>query len=208
MNWSGAGSLALGAASLYNSYSQGKAAESAGNASIAQTNEQLAMAKADRARYEDIYGSLERNMADYYTQLSPSKRAAVGLTRYETEFQDAKKNYTANMAQRGLSGSGIEAEGNMRMNMQAASDKTNIVNDAETNVRNEQLGFLGVGLGQGNIATQNVNNAFNNSAAAYGRQQQNFSNSAAQASQGLGSLIGGASYAYGRDKNVFSGSLF
>ena len=203
MNYLGWGSLALGAAGLYNSYSQGKAAEEAGAASNATANEQLAMAKEDRARYEDIYGSLEKNLGDYYTNLSPTKQEQLGLTRYATQFKDAQDTYKANMAQRGLTGSGIAAEGDLRMQMQSAVDKSNIVNAAEEQTRNDQLGFLGVGLGQSNIATQNVNNAFGNVANSYANQQTAYGRSSAQASQGVGDLMKGAAYAYGKDKNVF-----
>ena len=203
MNLLGWGSLALGAAGLYNSYSQGKASEKAGAASNEIAKEQLAMAQADRARYKNIYGSLEKNLSDYYTTLTPHKAIDLGLSRYEPQFQEAKKNNEANLAQRGLTGSGIAAESAMKMNMQAASDKANIINNAEKTARNEQLGFLGVGLGQGNIASQNVNNAYKNVANSYANQQIAYGNASAASGQGVGNLISGAAYMYGRNPNVF-----
>ena len=202
-NLLGWGSLALGAAGLYNSYTQGEDAADAGAASTSIAEEQLAMAQEASARYTDIYGSLEENLSDYYTTLTPSKAIDLGLSRYETQFKEAEKTNTSNMAQRGLAGSGIEAEASMKMNTQAASDKANIISDAETQTRNDQLGFLGVGLGQSNIATQNVNNAYGNVANAYGNEQSAFAQSSAASSQGVSSLISGASYAYGRDSSIF-----
>lgn len=208
MDWLGAGSLALGAAGLYNSYSQGQQATSAANSSNDIAQQQLADSKAKEEYYKSIYGDLEKNLSTYYTKLTPSKAEQLGLSRYDAQFKQAHDSYTKNMAQRGLSGSGISAEGERAMQMQSATDRTNVIQQADAQTRQEQLGFLGVGLGQSNIATQNVANSARSAQQGYANQASIANQSAGQAASGVSSLISGAAYAYGRDNTVFSGSLF
>jgi len=180
MSWTDWGKLALGGAALYNSYSQGKAANKAANTSNDIAQQQMASTEQDREYYKSIYGDLEKNLSDYYTTLTPSKAEQLGLSRYDGQFKQAQDNYSKSMAQRGISGSGIDAEGRMAMDMQSAKDRTNIVQQADAQTRSEQLGFLGVGLGQGNIATQNAANAaanaqnsYNSTSSMYGKQASN-----------------------------------
>jgi len=208
MNWLGLGALGLGAAGLYNSYSQGQQATAASNNSNALAQEQLKRAQAKDAYYKSIYGDLEKNLSDYYTKLTPSKQEQLGLSRYAKQFKQAQNNYNASMAQRGLSGSGIDAAGARQMEMQAAMDKTNIMQQADAQTRQKQLGFLGVGLGQSNIAAQNVANSYNSAMNSYNNQSRLAQNNANQSGAALGSLMKGAAYAYGRNDKVFSGSLF
>ena len=208
MNWLGLGSLALGAAGLYNSYHQGNVAERASNNSNALAQEQLAMAKERENYYKSIYGDLEKNLSDYYTKLTPSKAEQLGLSRYDQQFKQAHDNYQKAMAQRGLTGSGIDAEGERQMQMQSAMDRTNIINAADAQTRNEQLGFLGVGLGQSNIAAKNVANSYSMAMNSLAHQGQIAQMNANQSAAGVGDLMKGAAYAYGRDQNIFSGSLF
>ncbi len=208
MNWLGVGSLALGAAGLFNSYSQGQQATAAANNSNNLAQQQLQLAKEKEAYYKSIYGNLEKNLSDYYTTLTPRRAEQLGLSRYDKQFQQAQNLYNKNMAQRGLSGSGIAAEGTRAMDMQAAADRTNIMQQADTQTRQKQLGFLGVGLGQSNIAAHNVANSYNSAMNSYNNQSRIAQNSANQSGAAVGNLMRGAAYAYGRNNKIFSGSLF
>ena len=210
-SWTDWASLALGSASLYNSYSQGKAATSAAKSSNNIAEEQLAYAHQDREHYSAIYGDLEKNLSDYYTTLTPSKKEHLGLDRYDAQFKQAKDNYSKYMAQRGLAGSGIAAEGRMDMEMQSAKDRTNIMQQADTQTRNEQLGFLGVGLGQSNIAATNASNAAANAQNSYNSTSSMYANEAANSGKAFANISGLSGYAAGKtDHTIFDtvGGIF
>ncbi len=210
-SWSDWGSVVLGGASLYNSYNQGKAAQSAANTSNQIAKQQMDYGQQDRQHYAAIYGDLEKTLSDYYNKLTPSKREQLGLSRYDTQFKTAQDNYKKSMAQRGLSGSGIAAEGDLQMNMQAAKDRTNIINQADTQTRSDQLGFLGVGLGQSNIVTQNAANAATNAQSSYNNASNMYAQQAANSGKAFANISGLAGYASGKtNHSIFDtvGSIF
>jgi len=179
MSLLGWGSLALGAVSAYQGY---KAQE----ASSEYTDKSLAFAESQYDRYLDIYGDVEENMATYYDSLTPEKYETMGLDAYDEQFKTAKSNYETTMAQRGLQGSGIEAEGLMSMDVQGAQQRANIQSTSDQQWAQDQLGFLSLGLGS--QAGVNLSNTYTNAASTYGQQ-------ATAAGQGVGSLISGAMYA-------------
>lgn len=202
MGWMDYAGVALGAASIYEGYqASGDAADSAASqAMISQV--QLTDAQAAQDRHNEIYGSLEENLAGYYEELTPKAREEQGLVRYEGEFMRAKDSVVSSMAQRGLTGSGIEGEALNTMEMQAASDRALIGEQAEQDVRSEQLGFLGVGLGQGEIAQQNVASASQTMANVYGSQSSTAAAEAANAASAAGNVYRALNYKEGYDPST------
>ena len=168
--------------------------------------EQQAEAARRRAEeYKAIYGDLEKNLVDYYNKLSPTKRTNLGLDRYDKQFKLAQDRMQQNLAQRGLTGSGIEAEVQSQMEQQAITDRMNIAQQAEQQVMQEKLGFLGFGAGQSNLAQQAMANANSNQLATLNNQQANWNRIADTAGQSAGNIFSALMYNRGRQsgQNMF-----
>lgn len=166
-------------------------------------DQQQAAAQRDAER-RAIYGDLEKNLADYYTNLTPEQRTNRNLDRYDKQFKMAQDKVQQNIAQRGLMGSGIEQETLAQMEQNAINDRLNIAEQTEQSVRNEQMGFLGYASGQGNIAAQSLANANAQSMGAMANQQNNWNRIADMSGQSAGNVFGALMYNYGRNgANMF-----
>ena len=181
----GAAGTALSAYGTYQGVKNQKAAVDA-------ARRQEEWARQRYAEQKAIYGDLEQNLVNYYKNLTPAKKTSIGLDRYDQQFKLAQDKVAQNMAQRGLTGSGIEAETNYQMEMQAAKDRTDIANAAEDEVRQQQLGILGYGSGQTGLTQQmmanagaNYANALSNSGANWLEIAKQSGNSAADAFRAL-----------------------
>lgn len=150
-----------------------------------------------RQRYNEqkaIYGDIEQNLANYYKTLTPEKKTSLGLDRYDQQFRLAQDKVAQTMAQRGLTGSGIEAEANYQMELQAAKDRAEIANQTEDLVRQQQLGFLGYGTGQTGLAAQMMANSNANYANALSSNAANWLNIANQAGNSAADAFGALMY--------------
>lgn len=150
-----------------------------------------------RQRYNEqkaIYGDIEQNLANYYKTLTPEKKTSLGLDRYDQQFRLAQDKVAQTMAQRGLTGSGIEAEANYQMELQAAKDRAEIANQTEDLVRQQQLGFLGYGTGQTGLAAQMMANSNANYANALGSSAASWLNIANQAGNSAADAFGALMY--------------
>lgn len=189
------GSLALGAYTAYTGYEASKDSASASAASTSIAQEQLDFAKEQYQAVQDVYGPVEQNLSEYYQSLTPEKYETMGLDAYDKEFKTATTNWDTQMAQRGLSGSGIEAEGTASMAMQGVADRANISASADTQWAQDQMGWLGLGTGAESVATTSMANSANNLASSYSNQASAYGSAATSAGQGVGSLISSSMYA-------------
>jgi len=195
MSLLGWGSLALGAYSAYQGTQAQSDLSSSMGAQTAISQEALNFQKEQYARILDVYGSTEQNLSEYYKSLTPEKYKTMGLDAYDKQFQEAQSAWDAQMAQRGLSGSGIEAEGVMSMNMQATQNRAGITQQADQQWASNQMGWLALGTGQQNVAAQGLANSQNNMSNMYGNQASIYGSAATSAGQGVGNLINNAMYA-------------
>lgn len=138
---------------------------------IAFQREQFDYQKEQYADWEAVYGDLQKNLGDYYNSISGSSVASKQLSAQASAYAQADKELTQALAQRGISGSGIEAAARTTMSMQKANQTAQVRATADEQAAQQKLGFLGVGLGQGTqmlgIQTQqagNVGSAFNTAA--------------------------------------------
>jgi hypothetical protein len=95
------------------------------------------------------------------------------------EYQKAVKQVETNAAQRGITNSGIEVGSINSMTYQNAEARAKIRTEGKQKVTEQQLGFLGVGLGQGAQMLTNVNSAAYNANNAYGNATNSFTNTSA-----------------------------
>jgi len=159
-------------------------------ASRSASKDRKAASKADAAslafeqqKYDDFretYGSIEENLSEYYSSLTPDYYEARGLEAFQKEQQFALENVRANLAQRGIEDSGIAAATEVAFAQEGATQRANIRATAPSMAAEEKRGFLQVGLGQNPGAS--YSSALANSAT-------NKANRASQSSQYAGGAI-------------------
>lgn len=116
---------------------------------IAFQKEELDYQKEQYNDWKNVYGDLQENIGDYYNKLSGSNLASKQLQAQATEYARANKEVTQQLAQRGISGSGIEAASQVAMGMESAGQRATIRASADDMAIKEKMNFLGLGLGQG-----------------------------------------------------------
>jgi hypothetical protein len=167
------GAVIGAAAGLIGSKMSGDAAKDAGKAQAAADKERLDFEKEQYQEWQDTYGGIEDNLAAYYDQLTPTLRATQGLEAFEKEKDIALTGLRENLAQRGISTSGIAAQTETSVAVSSAAERARIRAAAPMETAKEKLGFLTVGLGQdaaggvsGALQTQSANAASDARAAA------------------------------------------
>jgi hypothetical protein len=134
------------------------------------SRENLAFMKQQYADWKDVYGDIQKNLGDYYENVSGSSIAAKQLSAYAKEYAAALKTTNQTLAQRGIDQSGLAAATEMAMNMQGATTRAGIRASADDMARQQQLSFLGVGLNQGQSLLGNIGNAANSVSQGYMNQ--------------------------------------
>lgn len=180
--------------SAYSSYKADKQAERAQDKADAASQAQLALAKEQYERFTRIYGPIEENLAEFYNNLSSDNLAAIQLTAQRRETQAAKTNISRQLEQRGLAGSGVEAEVMKGVELSSAEQRAEIRANAPLQAAQAKTNFLGIGLGQGQQASNTLSNVYGNQAAQYSNQAAMYQQQAQQGLQSIGGAIG--AYAY------------
>lgn len=147
--------------------------------SIELQKEQLQFQKDQYKEWQSVYGDLQKNLGDYYKNLKADDLVALGLQNQQREFQAATEAIRRDAVKRGISGSGVEFAENARSTVQNATVRAAIRTTGAQQVAEQQMGFLGLGLGQGTQMLGLINNASSNVNAAYGTGINNFANARA-----------------------------
>lgn len=134
---------------------------------IELAKEQLQFQKDQYGDWKNIYGDLQENLGTYYKNLTPEKLVSLGLENQQREFQQVDKSIRRELAQKGLSDSGVETAVTTDLAFKNASARAAIRTNADTMVADEKLKFLGIGLGQGTQMLGIVGNAAANVTNAY-----------------------------------------
>lgn len=157
----GAAIAAVGAigGSIISSRASSKASKRAADAQDAQLS-------FDMERYDDwqnIFGGVQENLANYYNSISPDYYVAAGLEAFEKEREAQMGKLNETLAQRGLSNSGLAATVATENAISSAEARASIRREAPRQAREDQSRFLQIGMGQnpgssvsstlGNIAT-------------------------------------------------------
>ena len=115
-----------------------------------------------RKQYEDwkgVYGDIEKNLSNYYENLGPERIASLGLQEQQKAHQNSVQQIKRNMAQRGLGGSKFESYVQSMADVDNANRRATIRATAEERSAQQQMSFLGLGLGQGTQMMGQINNA-------------------------------------------------
>jgi len=120
------------------------------------TDAEIAFQREQYTEWKDIYGPLQEDLGTYYKNLTGDNLAAKHIESIQQESQAVQLQIDEELAQRGLAGSGLEAETLRRNIFQTGLAKANIRASAEELAAEKKKGFLGLGLGQGTqmLATQ------------------------------------------------------
>lgn len=105
-----------------------------------------------REQYEDwknIYGPLQEDLGTYFKNITGDTITAQQLTEIQKSSQDAQRQTDIALAQRGLTGSGIEAQALMQNKYGTEMQKASVRANADQVAAERKMGFLGLGLGQG-----------------------------------------------------------
>ena len=192
-------------------YSSSQASKSAAKSADAATRAQqegnqsaydaamteLDFAKEKQADWDSVYGPVQDNLGEYYKTLTPEKYEAMGVQKINEEYAKSQQNITKVLAQRGISGSGIEAAALTSLEQSSASAKANVRATADEKVAGEKKSFLQLGLGQSAGINQLTTGGFNalgavgtNAASQAGAQANSYNQLSQQAAQGVGTSIG------------------
>ena len=159
-------------------------------ANIEMQREQLQFMKDQYADWQGVYGDIQKNLGDYYKKMTTdteitkiNTNLSFNLQALATEYGAAEKQIQRQMMQAGLSGSGVEAAANTQTTNVYASDRAKtraqanleITNAPET-VAQKQMGFLGLGLNQGQALLGNMTNQVGNAGNAYNARASTASN--------------------------------
>jgi hypothetical protein len=144
-----------------------KTANALNKEQIATAKENLQFAKDQYADWQSIYGPIEKNLGEYYKNLSADKITAMGLQNQQMEFQTAMASMERDMAQRGISGSGVEQGERNKATFQNAEARAKIRTNAPEVVAQAKQSFLTLGLSSRAAQLGNIGNAATGVNAAY-----------------------------------------
>lgn len=184
MSW---GAVAVVGATVAGSVISSRSAKKASNKAAKSASNELAFAQQQYDDWQNVYGSVQSNLADYYDTLTPEYYATMGLEEFEKERSQALEQLDTNLAQRGIAAnSGIGLQLKTNMDTAAAETRANIRRGAEDAVMGQKQNFLQIGMGQnpaGTVSnvlanqTANANNIANNANVAAGNSWGNTLNS-------------------------------
>ncbi len=170
-------------ASIGGALISGIAANSAADTMASSADSELAFAQQQYDDWQAIYGPVQQNLSDYYTNLNADQYAAQGVQYAEEEYTKASEQLNQSLSQRGLMDSGISASIERENSFGLAETKADIRQGADEAVANQQLSFLSVG--QGSDPSSALLNTLSDQ-AAYDAQVS------ANANSSFSSALGGA----------------
>ena len=169
---------AVAGATLVSGYMGSRSADKASDAASDSSAAQLSFEYEKYDDWKATYGDLQDNLADYYNNVTPEYYAAVGVEKFNEEFQIGMKRINESFAQRGIDpSSGISNSINSQAELDAAETRAGIRREAPRQANEDRSRFLQIGMGQNpgsslssslaNSATNKANSA-NNAATAAG----------------------------------------
>jgi len=171
-----------------------KARDSASKATKASSDASDAQLSFEYEKYDDwneTYGPLQDNLANYYNNVTPEYYAAVGVEKFNEEFQTSLQRIDESFAQRGIdTSSGIAGSIKSQAELDAAETRAGIRREAPRQATEDQSRFLQIGMGQ------NPGSSVSSTLAQKSREQsltaQNASITAGNASTAAGNAWGAA----------------
>lgn len=139
---------AIAGAAVVGAVASNKASKRANKTAAKAADSELAF---NQQRYDDwkaIYGDVQENLSDYYSNISPDLYEAQGLEQFQQEFETRQQRLSESLAQRGIVDSGLSAQLEQQQQLGGAQERARIRMAAPTLAAEEQSRFLQIGLGQ------------------------------------------------------------
>ncbi len=205
------GTAVIGAISSSSAARKSSAAASeaaAASKKAAKLQYQVSMAQLDFAKqqyneWQGIFGPIEQNLSSYYKNLSSDTFAALGIQNIEQEYTRSREQLDTAMAKRGITDSGANAAGLTELENSRMLGRAQARAQAPTQVANQQLGFLSIGLGQQAQLQNGINNAYSNQINTLGQQATNSMNQSNMYSQQAAAGYAGVGNAIGQGINTY-----
>lgn len=194
-------------ASIYGAITAAEAAEEASKsqdkatkAAAEAADENLAFQKQQYQDWQDVYGPIQDNLAEFYENYGAEEVTSLGLQNIEKEYNLSKDSLIQEMAQRGMDTSGLTASSLSALQAVKASEKATVRSQAPLQAAQAQQSFLGMGLGLESSLQQGIAGAYGtqatvqqNAATMYGQQTASAGRGLSDAISGIGTGI--ATYA-------------
>ena len=140
---------AVAGATLVSGYMGSRAADKASDAASDSSDAQLSFEYEKYDDWNETYGPLQDNLANYYNNVTPEYYAAVGVEKFNEEFQVGMKRIDESFAQRGIDpSSGIAGSIKSQAELNAAETRAGIRREAPRQATEDQSRFLQIGMGQ------------------------------------------------------------
>ena len=119
--------------------------------------------QAERAmnNWTSVFGSTQEALGKYYGGLDEASINAFKVNELNDQFEKAKKSLATTFAQRGLAGSGAEAEAYLNLEMSSAYTKAKSIYETKAEIAKQQQEWMNTGYNQQNMLMGNRNNAVN-----------------------------------------------
>jgi hypothetical protein len=164
---------AVAGATLVSGYMSSRSADKASDRASEASDQALALEYEKYDEWNATYGDLQDNLVSYYENVSPDYYAAVGVEKFNEEFQTGMQRINENFAQRGIDpNSALAASTTAQSEISAAETRAGIRRDAPRQAREDQRSFLQIGLGQ------NPGSSLSNALASDATNKANQANSA------------------------------
>ncbi len=174
MSW---GLVAVAGATVVGAGMSRNAAKSASRDAKQASQAELAFSQEQYDDWKEVYGPLQDNLSEYYTNLTPEFYEAVGLENLEQQLQVSNQRLDEMFAQRGIDpSSGIAASIEAQGELDAAEARAEVRRDAPRLAAEDKSRFLQIGLGQN--PAQSVQNTLSRQTSNL-QQQANFAGQAA-----------------------------
>ncbi len=105
-------------------------------------------AAAAEARWQGVFGATEKILADYYNSLDANDIKAQRVNVVQAEYQKANELVEQELAQRGMSDSGLSAELMAQGQYLNAMNKSTVTQGVEQEIADHQQSFLQLGYTQ------------------------------------------------------------
>ena len=185
------GAIIGGLASKSSADSAAASQDQATAAASEAADEQLAFQKDQYQDWQDVYGPVQDNLAEFYQSYDAEAVTSLGLQNIEKEYNMSKDTLVKEMAQRGLDTSGLTAAGLTQLAGAKASEKAAVRSSAPLKAAQAQQSFLGMGLGLESSLQQGISSAYQSQSTLQSAAAAQYGSQAAAASQGVSSAISG-----------------
>ena len=175
-------------------------AKDANDSALAVQREQLAFQKEQYNEWKDIYGPIEKNLANFYNSLTPEQVISSGLQHQQKAYQDFEKGIETTAAQRGFDSPVIDSLKLMGA-FENAEAKATIRADAPLKVAEAKSGFLSKSRPQPGVdAYGDIAETYRRSADQYSADARGYDAQGQQGVNQVGQGLSSLAYLYANNK--------